>query len=365
MNERKDLVTRKQIEKFQSKVTRRGFMGGFAGLVGMAMAAGWRPGMTRAEGLSALNILPEDLPAKQFKAAFSEIALASTWVSHGAETTKFFGDLLGVEVESFDANFLIEQQLQDMQQIATADYDFVAIHPSASDAFLEPADQIIAKGTPLIVMDTRLIQDPETFANYGHLTYIEPDNIYMGQTVAKVLFDTIGGEGEVIHTQGQLSHTGAQGRAEGFNQLLESYPNITVVDDTPGDWQADQVASLWQDLLQQYPNVKGGYFHSDDMALAAQSVVESAGMQDQVKIVGVDGLRNACEAILADKLLASVINPSGRIHGGALWAGYLTVSGTDNYQGDGGMPKFIRADGGPIVKDNAAGYIWLGDNYQY
>jgi len=29
------------------------------------------------------------------------------------------------------------------------------------------------------------------------------------------------------------------------------------------------------------------------------------------------------------------------------------------------MPKFIRADGGPIVIDNAPGYIWLGDNLQY
>ena len=99
------------------------------------------------------------------------------------------------------------------------------------------------------------------------------------------------------------------------------------------------------------------------MALGGAAVVEAAGMQDQVKIVGVDGLKNACEAILADKLLASVINPTGRIHGGAIWAGYLTVSGTD--MAEGGVPKFIRTDGGPITKDNAAGYIWLHDNCQY
>ena len=152
----------------------------------------------------------------------------------------------------------------------------------------------------------------------------------MGSTVAQELFKAIGGEGEVIHTQGQLGHTGAQGRAEGFKQTVANYPGITVVDETPGNWQADEAATLWQDLLQRFPNVMGGYFHSDDMALGARSVVESAGMQDQVKIVGVDGLKNACEAILEDRLLASVINPSGRIHGGAIWAGYLKASGTDN-----------------------------------
>jgi ribose transport system substrate-binding protein len=99
------------------------------------------------------------------------------------------------------------------------------------------------------------------------------------------------------------------------------------------------------------------------MALAAASVIEAAGKQDQVMIVGVDGQKNACDAILADQMMASIINPSGRIHGGAMWAGYLTVSGTD--RSEGGVPKFIRTDGGPITKQNAAGYIWLHDNMQY
>ena len=63
-----------------------------------------------------------------------------------------------------------------------------------------------------------------------------------------------------------------------------------------------------------------------------------------------------------------MINPTGRIHGGAVWAGFLQVSGTDKFTGFGGsttIPKFIRTDGGPITKDNAAGYLWLHDNFQY
>lgn len=339
------------------------FRGGFAMLGALVVAAGVGRERTAAQGLAALGLLPEDLPSKQFTAATSEVGAASTWVSHGMETASFVGSLLGVEVTSFDGEFSVEKQLQDLQTIASQDFDFVAVHPSASDALIDGANQIIAKGVPLIDMDTRLVQDPEEFANFGHLTYFEPDNIYMGSTVANELFKAMGGEGQVIHTQGQLAHTGAQGRAKGFHETLANYPNIEVVDETPGDWKVDQVASLWQDLLQRFPDVKGGFFHSDDMALAAQSVVEAAGKQDQVLLVGVDGLKNACEAILADKLLASVINPSGRIHGGAIWAGYLTVSDTD--MAEGTIPKFIRTDGGPITKDNAAGYIWLHDNMQY
>ena len=351
-------------DRMKKSVRRRDAFKGSAAMLGaLAMATGIGRGVTPAAAISSLGLLPEDLPEVKFRAATSEVGAGSTWVAHGIDTAAFFGKLLGVEVTSYDGEFSIEKQLQDLQTIATTGYDYVAVHPSASDALVDAANQIIDSGVPLVIMDTRLVQDPAAFAEYPYLTYFEPDNIYMGSTVAEQLFNAMGGEGEVIHTQGALAHTGAQGRAEGFRQTLEKYPNITVVDETPGDWEIDQVASLWQDLLQRYPSVKGGFFHSDDMALAAASVIEAAGLQEQINIVGVDGLKNASEAILDGRLLASVINPSGRIHGGAIWAGYLTVSETDN--SPEGMPRFIRTDGGPITRDNAAGYIWLHDNFQY
>ena len=161
------------------------FKGGFAMLSALAMATGVGQSKTAAEGLASLGLIPEDLPSKKYKAATSEIAAASTWVAHGMDTAKLFGDLLGVEVTSLEANFAVEQQLQDLQSIASQSFDFVAVHPASSTALTDAANQIIANGTPLIVMDTRIVQDPEEFANFGHLTFLEPDNIYMGSTVAK------------------------------------------------------------------------------------------------------------------------------------------------------------------------------------
>jgi ribose transport system substrate-binding protein len=363
LRERFHQMSRKEHRAALQTISRRGFVGGGAAIAGMIAAAGLKPGVTHAEALANLNLLPEDLPAAQYRAATVEIGVASTWVSHGIETSKFVGSLLGVEVEAFDGQFDANLQLQALETIAGEDWDFVALHPASSDALIDGTDAVIAAGIPLIDMDTRIVQDPQANMEYGFLTFIEPDNIYMGSTVAEELFKAIDYKGQVIHTRGQLGHTGSQGRYDGFQQVVAKYPDIEVVDETPGEWQADITASLWQDLLQRFPNVVGGFFHSDDMALAAASVVEGAGMEDQVKLVGIDGLKNACEAILEGRLLASVINPSGRIHGGSIWAGYLNASGTDN--AEGGIPKFIRADGGPITASTAEGYIWLHDNFQY
>ena len=356
-------MSRKEHRTALQTISRRGFVGGGAAVAALVAASGLHQGVTRAEALANLNLLPEDLPAKQYRAAVVTAGVASTWVSHGVETAAFVGDLVGVETEAYDGAFDPGKQLEALFGIAEQDYDFMSIQPVSSDALMDGTDAIVAKGMPLIIMDTRLIQDPAKNMEYPFLTFIEPDNIYMGSTVAEELFKAIDYKGEVIHTRGQLGHSGSQGRYEGFQQVVSKYPDIKVVDETPGEWQTEVVSNLWQDLLQRYPDVVGGFFHSDDMALAAAPIIDGAGMKDQVKIVGIDGQKNACEAILDGILTASVINPAGRIHGGSIWAGYLTVSGTD--QAKGGLPKFIRADGGPITAKNAEGYIWLHDNFQY
>ena len=78
------------------------FKGGIATLGALAMATGVGRHATAAQGLASLGLLPEDLPEKKYTAATSEVGAASTWVSHGMDVAKFFGDLLGVEVTSFD-----------------------------------------------------------------------------------------------------------------------------------------------------------------------------------------------------------------------------------------------------------------------
>jgi ABC-type sugar transport system substrate-binding protein len=86
--------------------------------------------------------------------------------------------------------------------------------------------------------------------------------------------------------------------------------------------------------------------------------VQKAGRQAQVVIGGVDGMQPACGAVQRGELVATAINPTGRIHGGAVWIGYFLAT-----RGEGeSVPKFIRMDGGIVTAENAAGYFWLGDH---
>lgn len=110
--------------------------------------------------------------------------------------------------------------------------------------------------------------------------------------------------------------------------------------------------------LARHPNLRAGFCHNNDMAMAALRSVQKAGKQAQVVIGGINGMQPACAAVQRGELMATAINPTGRIHGGAVWIGYYLAT-----RGDGeSVPKFIRMDGGIVNAENAAGYFWLGDH---
>ena len=293
---------------------------------------------------------------KKFRAAYSSVGLAASWVARGADTMKFIGDLIGVEVTVFDPEFSVDQQRKDAEDIAGQDWDFVCIHPLAIEAYVDPIKQLISRGIPVIDLDTKLTEDLSTL---DIVTFLEPDNIFMGSAVTQKLMEAIGFKGKVVHTQGVLTHTGAQGRAKGFHMVVDQYPDIEVVDETPGNWDVDQVRKIWEDLLVKYDDIVAGFFHNDDMAMAAYGAIKAAGKEDQIKIGGVDGMEPALKAVMDGTLVATVVNPTGRIHSGGMWVGYNIASGKHKAAD---VPKFIRTDGPLIDKEIALGILYLAEN---
>jgi ribose transport system substrate-binding protein len=337
------------------RLDRRGFMRGFAlagALSGLALSGCVAP---EQQAIPQPELVVPT-PAPRLRAAFSHNGLKGSWNARGRDTSQFLGRLLGIDVVNYDGEFSVDKQRRDLEEIASQPWDFVAIHPAAVNAYVEQVRALIDRGIPVIDMDTRLADD---LLGLGVVTFLEPDNLWMGQQVTQAIIDAVQSEEfEIIHTQGQLTHTGAQGRARGFRKVIERYPGIKVVDETPGDWDAELTSKNWDELLERFPNVRAGFCHNDDMALAALRSVRKSGKQAQVIIGGIDGMQPACAAVQRGELVATAINPTGRIHGGAIWIGYfLATSGKAD-----SVPKFIRMDGGIVNAENAAGYFWLGDH---
>jgi len=313
------------------------------GMAGAYMAtAGFDPAM-------ADELLKSEKP---LKAAFSNAGLQATWCAQGKQAAEAWGKLMNVEVTWFDGQLDAVKQRAAIDNMASQKWDFVAIQAFGIGTLVDPVNKMIDAGIPVIDLDT-LIAPLDTINVH---TMLAPDNIFMGASVTQQIADAMGGEGTIIMTQGALGHSGAQGRAKGFEKIMKNYPKIQVLNTDPADWDVTKVARIWDTHLTKYPDIKAAFFHNDDMALAAANVMKARG-KTGIIIGGVDAMPPALEAVMDGRMLATVRNPSCRIHGWAVAAGVAAlVTGEKTGMG---IPKNIVTDGPVITKETAPGIAWM------
>lgn len=294
---------------------------------------------------------------KPLRAAFSNAGLQATWCAQGKAAAEHWGRLFNVEVTWFDGELSAPKQRSAIDTMATQDWDFVAIQAFGIGTLTDPVQKMIDKGIPVIDMDT-LIAPLEQLSVHS---FLAPDNEFMGASVTRAIVDAMGGEGGIVMTQGALGHTGAQGRAKGFHSVVDGMPGIKVLDEQPADWDVTKATRIWDSLLTKYGNeIKGAFFHNDDMALAAQNIMKARGREDII-VGGVDAMPPAVEAVIDGRMHATVRNPSCRIHGGAIVAGVAAkVHGEKTGEG---IPKHVITDGPVVTKANAPGMLWMQNHY--
>ncbi len=318
--------------------------------IGASLAGGFHAEAAAAAGDSIRR------SRKPLRAAFSNIGLQVTWCTQGKQAAEFWGKLFNVDVTWFDGGLSATQQKAALEEIASRDWDFVAIQAVEIDTLAAPVNRLIEAGIPVIDMDT-LIAPLDQIAVH---TFLAPDNEFMGAVVTRALVDAIGGTGTIIMTQGALGHTGAQGRARGFQSVIAQHPNIEVLSTEPADWDAAKAAQLWESYLSTYSHISAAFFHNDDMALAALEVMKARNRTD-IRVGGVDAMPPAIHAVLDGRMHATVRNSSCRIHGGAIVAGVEAALAPKKTPA--APPKQIVIDGPIVTQANAPGLLWMEDHF--
>lgn len=292
------------------------------------------------------RVSAQDVP---IRAAMSNTGLAISWCAQGYDAAYKWAEFLGVDITWFDSQIDTSIQRSVVDQMATQDWDFVAIQPVSIGSLVEPVRAMASAGIPVVDMDT-LIAPLDQLPEIGVLSFIAPDNVFMSEAVVTEVVKKMGGKGKIVHTWGVEGHTGSQGRGQGFWNIINQYPDIEVVDDQPADWDSTKVASIWEAALNRHPDITGGFLHNDDMALAARQVVENAGLGDQVFIGGVDAMLPAIDAVNQGRLVATARNSAVRVHANAVVLGWTAATlGLDVIREQ--VPSFLLADG-PAVTAN-------------
>ncbi len=205
-----------------------------------------------------------------------------------------------------NANSQLNKQISDIQDLVARNVDALIVAPLNSEG-LEPALRAARqRDVPVITIDRKLT-GPEHCRDY--VTFIGSDFVEQGRRAADALIKATGGRGNVAILLGSSGNNVTEDRNQGFlDRLRERAPEMEVVAQQTGNFLREEGQEVTEQLIQANPNIDAIYAHNDEMALGALVALRSGGKQpgEQVKVVSVDGTRNAVRAITRGDMAAVI-----------------------------------------------------------
>ncbi|WP_421723423.1 sugar ABC transporter substrate-binding protein [Bauldia sp.] len=208
-------------------------------------------------------------------------------------------DELGVElvVLSPPVESDVQSQIAQVEDQLVKNIDALVIAPTDPNAVSPIVQQTIAEGVGVVFIDTKGIDEGVTF--------IGTNNSVGAALGAEYICLNVESGSDVAILQGIITQSTGKDRADGAHAGLEAC-GMNIVAEQPAEWDTAKAQSAMENILTGNPNLKAVFASNDNMALGAVEALKSAGMLDQVVVVGFDANPNAADSILAGEMSATV-----------------------------------------------------------
>ncbi|ALX92161.1 sugar ABC transporter [Serratia fonticola] len=195
------------------------------------------------------------------------------------------------------ANQDLNKQLSDVEDFITKKVNAIIISPVDSKGVQAAIIKAEKAGIPVITVDVAAEGVPV-------VTHVATDNYAGGVEAGKLMGKLLNGKGKVaIIDYPALQSVVA--RVDGFKKGLADTPDVKIVAIQTGITRAEAL-TVAQNMMQAHPDLNGLFGFGDDAALAAVIAAKSA-RNDNIKIIGFDGMKEARDAVDSDKTFVAVI----------------------------------------------------------
>ena len=211
-----------------------------------------------------------------------------------------------IELHFADAQAQQENQIKAIRNFIDMNVDVIAFPPVVETGWEEVLTECKEAGIPVILVDRGI---DESIDDSLYTTMIASNHVWAGEQAAIVMEELLGGSGVVVELEGTIGASAAVQRKEGFDDYMAANcPGIEIIASESGDFTRDLGTQVMESFLETYDHIDGVFCHNDDMALGAIEAIKEAGLKpgEDIKIVSVDGVRGAFEAILAGELNCTV-----------------------------------------------------------
>jgi len=267
-------------------------------------------GIIGLSGLLAVSVTgtfaEDNKPNKKLVVGFSQVGAESGWRTANTDSIKSEAAKRGIDLRFSDAQQKEENQIKAIRSFIAEGVDVIAFSPVVETGF-EPVLQEAKKaGIPVVLSDRAVkVSDPSLY-----VCFLGSDFIEEGRRAANEVAKITGGKANIAELVGTVGSAPAIDRKKGFEEILTKNPDMKIIMSQSGDFTRAKGKEVMEAFLKA-PNAKdinALFAHNDDMALGAIQAMEEAGIKPgtDIKIVSIDGVRGAFEAMKDGKLNVTV-----------------------------------------------------------
>lgn len=190
-----------------------------------------------------------------------------------------------VRVIFTDAAQNSQKQIDDVGKLMEFGIDLLIISLNDSDA-LTPVVAKAYQEIPVIVLGRGV-------TGYDYTLFIGPENHSIGRKSGQLALEILGDRGgEILEIRGPTMSPSVSDTSLGFREIVNKEDSVRIVKTITADWQRDKAEDEVLAALPEHPDIQLIFAHSDAMALGAYRAAKRLGREDDIHILGIDGLSN-------------------------------------------------------------------------
>lgn len=241
---------------------------------------------------------------KKIVVGFSQVGAESGWRTANTESIISEAKKRGIELKFSDAQQKQENQIKAIRSFIAQKVDVIGFSPVVVTGWEPVLNEAKRAKIPVILSD-RAIDSKDTSL---YVTFIGSDFIEEGRRAARFMIERKW-KGNIVELQGTVGSAPAIDRKAGFAEIMKSHPEFKIIKSQSGDFTRSKGKEVMEAFLKaEGKNINILFAHNDDMAIGAIQAIEEYGLKPgkDIKIVSIDGVRAAFEAMIQGKLNCTV-----------------------------------------------------------
>ncbi len=195
-------------------------------------------------------------------------------------------------------------QADKLNALAGQDYSCYLVNPISGTNLVQSLVQVSRKNKPIVNIDSPVDAKAAQAAGVKLATYVGTNNVNAGQMAGEQMLEELSGNGQVALIGGIAGDVTSAARLDGFKKAVTG--KLDIAQTVAADWDRQKALTTATDILRARPSLKGFFAANDDMGLGIVRAIQNAGKAGKVKVISVDGNKDALESVKQGQLTATV-----------------------------------------------------------